>query len=195
MKKINEKQALQILKSAQNIKKNCKDKVALNKILNHSKNVQRLAFKIAKEIKKEGHKVDLNFIKTASLLHDIGRFKCPPSSKRNAIRHGIEGAKLLRRYNLDNYALVAERHLGVGISKKDIKKQKLKLPLNDYLPMSIEEKVITYADNLVSDNEIKDINYVIKRFKKEIGEYIVERIIKLHNEIEELRGKKNFIKE
>src|SRR3989338_4362020 len=171
MEKISEEKALQILKSARNIT-NQKDRKAFDEILKHSRAVEKLSLKIGNNIKKQSYNVDLNFIKTAALLHDIGRFNCPPYSK-DSIRHGISGANLLRKNGLKKHALVAERHLGIGISKEEIKKQKLNLPFKDYLPKRIEEKIIAYADNLVSGDKIKEIEYVIYRFMNEIGEYIV----------------------
>ncbi|MFH1828760.1 MAG: HDIG domain-containing metalloprotein [Nanoarchaeota archaeon] len=177
---ISEKEAKSILK------KYSPDEESFKMVLAHSMAVKEAALNIIKKIVK----VDKDLIKTASLLHDIGRFKCPPD--KNGIYHGIAGAKILRKEGLPKHALVAERHIGVGISKSDIKKQKLKLPLKDYIPKSIEEKVISYADNLVEGEIIHDIQYPIKRFSKELGKSFGERVRKSHKEIIDLQRK--FIK-
>lgn len=176
---ITEKEAIRLFK------KYSTDKRTLDIILKHSKAVQKSAAKIAKKIKI----ADKNFIKTASLLHDIGRFECPPG--KLSIRHGIVGAAILRKEGLPKYALVAERHLGAGISKLDIKSQGLNLPLKDYIPKSIEEKVIAHADNLVdSKNKIRAIKYPLDRFRKELGELYAKRILNLQQEIEKLKNSK-----
>lgn len=169
---ITEKEAMSLLK------KYAKNKREFNIILKHSKAVQKVALRIAKKIKG----VDIEFIKTASLLHDIGRFECPPG--KWSFKHGIIGAEILRKEGLKKHALVAERHLGAGISKKDIIEQKLSLPLKDYLPKTKEEKIITHADNLIENNKEASIEKIIERFRKELGEKVAKKIKKLAEEID-----------
>ncbi|MBU3941661.1 MAG: HDIG domain-containing protein [Nanoarchaeota archaeon] len=183
MRYITEKEAVGLLR------KYSTNDESFNKVLNHSRAVQKLALEIAEEVKKN-HDVDINLVKVGSLLHDIGRFKC---YKENSIRHGVEGGEILMKEGLKKYARIAETHIGVGITKKDIKKQGLDLPLKDFVPETTEEKIIAYADNLIFGKERGVIQKVIERFKKELGEDYVERVINLHNEIEELRERNNFL--
>ena len=183
MKNITEKQAIALLK------KYAPNKQSFDIVLAHSRKVQELALSIAKKIPR----ADTGFIGIAALLHDIGRFKCPP--RKNSIWHGVEGATILRKEGLHKYALVAERHLGAGITKEDIKRQKLKLPLKDYVPKTIEEKIISYADNLIFGTRIGALQEVIKRYRKEIGDFYIPRVIEQHNEIVKLTHEKNFIHE
>ncbi|MDD5086569.1 MAG: HDIG domain-containing protein [Candidatus Nanoarchaeia archaeon] len=183
MHEITEKKAVELLKKYSNSEE------SFNAVLNHSKAVQKAALSIAKDVKKN-HKINLNIIRVGSLLHDIGRFNC---NKETSVRHGIIGSEILRKENLPEYAEIAERHVGVGITIKDIKQQKLDLPLKNLVPETKEQKIITYADNLVFGKRIGNINEVIKRYRKELGEDYVERIKKSHNEIEKLRGKNNFL--
>ena len=158
-------------------------------VLEHSKAVQKVALRIAEDIVANGHHVDVKFIINACILHDIGRFKTGKDGK-NIIQHGIIGAEILRNEGLDErYALVCERHLGSGINKEDIKEQKLDLPLKDYMPESVEEKIINYADSLIFENKEITIEQVYERYRKEVGEKLVEKTKKLHEEIEKLRGK------
>lgn len=171
---VTEKQAMGLLR------KYSKNKKEFNAVLRHSKAVQKAALRTAKKIKN----IDLNFIKTASLLHDIGRFKCPPG--RNSYKHGIAGAKILRKEKLKKHALVAERHLGAGITKKDIIEQKLNLPLKDYLPRTKEEKIIANADNLISHDKEVTIKQAIERFRMELGEKVAKKIKKLNDEVNKM---------
>ena len=168
---LTEKQAIDILK------KYSPNKKVFQKILAHSKAVQKLALKLAKKIPK----INKEFIKTASLLHDIGRTRYPP--KRSSIKHGIEGAKILRKEKLPKHARVAERHIGVGITKQDIIRQKLPLPRKDHIPKTKEEKIIAHADNLTFGTKVGTLKQVITRFKKELGESYVKRVEKLADEI------------
>ncbi len=183
MRDITEKEAVELLRKYSN------DKESFSKVLNHSRAVQKLALKIAKDIKKN-HDVDIDFVKTASLLHDIGRFKC---YKENSIRHGVEGGKILRKEGFPEYARIAEAHIGVGITKKDIEKQGLDLPLKEFVPETIGEKIISYADNLIFGSRAGTIQEVIERYRKELGEEYVKRVINQHNEIEKFKGGNNFL--
>lgn len=99
----------------------------------------------------------LRFIEEAGMLHDVGVVKVKSDLVENDsqlpyICHGIQGSEILRAAGLPDHALVAERHTGVGISAADIKENKLPLPEQDYLPVSLEEKIICYADKFFSKN-------------------------------------------
>lgn len=102
-------------------------------------------------------KPDLEFIETATTLHDIGiflthtpQFGC--FGKHPYICHGILGNDLLKKKGYPKLALVCERHIGVGISKADIRQQRLPLPSRDMIPVSIEEQIVCYADKFFSKN-------------------------------------------
>jgi uncharacterized protein len=125
--------------------------------------------------------VDIEFLKTASLLHDIGRFFYPPGSK-DPIKHGIEGARILREEGLPRHAKVCETHIGIGITKEDIISQSLPLPLKDYVPETIEEILIAYADNLDSPG-IKDEIDVEERFAREVGEEYRKKVKEFHKKV------------
>ncbi len=168
---ITEKQAIAILK------KHSPTERVFKIILAHSKAVQKKALSIAKKVPK----IDLHLIKIGSLLHDTGRTKF--TLGEFSIKPGIEGAKILRKEKLPKCARIAERHIGVGIRKQDIKKQALPLPLKDYIPKTREEKIIAHADNLIFGTKPGTLNKVITRFRKELGESYVKRIKKLANEI------------
>jgi len=175
---MNEKEAVQLLKRYST------DEKSYEIVLAHSKAVQKIALEIARKIAAKGHKIDIEFIKNAALLHDIGRFKCKPGTSES-IKHGVAGAEILRSEGIDErYALVCERHLGAGISKEAVKEQKLPLPLRDYTPKSVEEKVIAHADNLLWGTKAKTIKDVVERFTKEIGPECGKKVQALNDELE-----------
>ena len=102
--------------------------------------------------------IDRNFIVQASLLHDIGILFCDASTihcigHHPYIEHGFLGAQLLRQEGLERHALVAERHTGSGLTKEDIVMQQINIPIQDYLPISLEEKVICFADKFFSKSK------------------------------------------
>jgi uncharacterized protein len=49
---------------------------------------------------------------------------------------------------------VAERHTGTGITYEQILREKLPIPLNDYAPQTLEEKLICYADKFYSKTKL-----------------------------------------
>lgn len=60
----------------------------------------------------------------------------------------------MRAEGYPRHARVCERHTGAGLTKHDIISQKLPLPEEDYLPETIEEKVICYADKFYSKTRL-----------------------------------------
>lgn len=114
---------------------------------------------MAKAIAVAGHVMhlspDLTFIREAAMLHDIGIiFVNAPElgcyGKEAYICHGYLGRELLEREGYPHHALVCERHVGIGITIGDIKTHDLSLPLRDMKPLTIEEKIICYADKFYS---------------------------------------------
>ncbi len=54
------------------------------------------------------------------------------------------------------HARVCERHTGAGITRSQIIAQKLPLPQQDFLPETMEEKVICYADKFFSKSHLDE---------------------------------------
>lgn len=118
-------------------------------VLEHSSMVAGKALAIARGLSEPG--IDLGFLEEAALLHDIGvsRTSSPRLGCKGAmpyICHGILGREILESEGFPFHALVCERHIGVGIGVKDIVQQRLPLPKRDMTPISIEEKIICFAD-------------------------------------------------
>jgi len=116
------------------------------------------------------------------MLHDIGIFMCYAPrihchGSHSYIEHGYLGAKILRTEGLYKHALVCERHTGIGISLDMILKNKLPLPHRDLLPISLEEKVICYADKFYSKTNLNE-KFTLQRIRtylKRYGESEVDR--------------------
>lgn len=95
-------------------------------------------------------------IVTAAMLHDIGIFLTDApdigcEGESPYILHGLLGGMLLRDEGYDEkYARVAELHTGSGISVDEVVSQNLPLPVRDYLPETLLEKLICYADKFYS---------------------------------------------
>ena len=127
---------------------------ALRRILVvHSECVARKALHIA-AIHPE-LSLDKDFILEAAMLHDIGICQTDAPGilchgTHPYICHGILGAAMLRKEGLERHARVCERHTGAGLTLDDIVGQGLPLPHQDYLPETLEEQLICYADKFFS---------------------------------------------
>lgn len=151
-----------------------KDSISYNFLVKHSESVAIKALKIASKVKDMNP--DLNFIKEASILHDIGiLFVNAPSigcfGEKEYICHGYLGRKLLEMEGFPKHALVCERHIGTGIKIKEIEDRKLPLPKRNMVPVSTEEEIICLADKFFSKNEeYLTVEKSIEYIRKEIGD-------------------------
>jgi uncharacterized protein len=98
---------------------------------------------------------DVSFIEEAAMLHDIGIFmtrepRLGCHGDRDYICHGYLGRELLEREGLPLHALVCERHVGAGITVRDIDEGNLPIPRREMIPLSLEEKIICFADKFFS---------------------------------------------
>ena len=105
--------------------------------------------------------LDRQFIEEAAMLHDIGIVRCNASGiqcfgTEPYICHGRIGAEMLRAEGFPRHARVCERHTGAGITRSQIIAQKLPLPQQDFLPETMEEKVICYADKFFSKSHLDE---------------------------------------
>ncbi len=124
-------------------------------LLQHGKYVAQKALEVATGIMHLNP--DLNFISEAAMLHDIGicMTNAPGlgcTGKYNYLCHGYLGREMLTKIGLPKHGLVCERHIGVGIKMQDIKRQKLPLHERNMVPISLEEKIIAFADKFFSKN-------------------------------------------
>lgn len=154
-------------------------------VTTHSECVARKALDC---LKRRGIEADTDFVWEAALLHDIGVVRCSAPSiycygSFPYICHGVEGRKILELQGLPRHALVCERHTGSGLSIADIERQGLPLPHRDMLPLSIEEKVICYADkffsksgNLSEEKQLEKVMAQMERF----GPESLSRFMTLH---------------
>jgi uncharacterized protein len=148
---------------------------ALEIILQHSRLVAEKALRIADSLKQR--EIDRRFIEEAALLHDIGvcRINAPDigcCGSEPYIRHGIIGKEILEEEGFLRHAMVCERHIGVGLTVGDIREQNLPLPEREMVPISVEEKIVCFADLFFSKkpgflNHEKPVDVV----KKGLGKF------------------------
>jgi uncharacterized protein len=90
----------------------------------------------------ETRAIDAAFLWSAALLHDIGRYKT-----HDPILHGVEGYKLLARLGHAREAQVCAAHILFGLHAAEA--AQWGLPERDFLPRTIEEKIIPLVDYLL----------------------------------------------
>ena len=150
-------------------------------LIRHSKSVAQRALEVAE--RHPEFNADSTFLYEAAMLHDIGIYLTDAPGigcfgTEPYIRHGILGAELLRREGLPRHARVAERHTGTGLTRQAIIEQQLPLPAADFLPETIEEQIICYADKFFSKTRLEQaktdeqVLVSLKRF----GQESVERM-------------------
>ncbi|HYA86550.1 MAG TPA: TIGR00295 family protein [Nitrospirota bacterium] len=144
-------------------------------VVAHCKAVSKMALSIARCVTIAS---DHDLVRKGGLFHDIGR------SKTHGIDHAVEGVAIARNHGFpDKLVNIIERHIGAGITAREA--VRLGLPEKDYLPQTVEEKIVSYADNLVSGTKEMQFYEALDRFKKILGpgHEGVELFLKQHNEM------------
>jgi uncharacterized protein len=155
-----------------------------SQVINHCKKVATIATEIAEATQKRGSNVNVKLVKIGALLHDIGR------SKTHTIDHVIKGAEIAKALGLPSPLVsIIERHAGSGISLLEAKK--LGWPIKSYMPQTVEEKIVAYADKLVEGGREVPIERSIRKLSNELGDKhpSIRRMKELHREFSHLTGK------
>ena len=145
--------------------------------------VATIATEIAEASQKRGLNIDIKLVRIGAILHDIGR------SKTHTVNHVIIGAEVASSLGLPKPVVsIIERHAGSGISIKEAKK--LGWPVKSYIPQTLEEEIVTYADKLVEGGRKVPIERSIKKLSRELGEThpSIRRLRELHREFSHLIG-------
>jgi uncharacterized protein len=153
------------------------------RVIAHCKAVSALAVKFAEACQKKGVSVDVDLVRIGGLLHDIGR------SRTHDVSHAVAGVEIARSLKLPEPVVsIIERHIGGGISADEA--LKLGLPAKDYFPLSLEEKLVAYADKLLEGSKVVPLEKTVEQFSQKLGagHPSIDRIISLHDELVHLVG-------
>jgi len=122
-------------------------------MLDHARRVADKAVAVARGLPHL--RPDIDFIREAALIHDIG--VCKTRSPKLGcggslpyVCHGIMGRAMMADLGWPRHGLVCERHVGVGITREDIARHGLPLPDRDMRPVTLEEEIVAYADKFYS---------------------------------------------
>lgn len=124
---------------------------------------------------------DKELLRAGALLHDIGR------SITHSIEHALIGYGIVCDLGLpEEIAEIVRRHTGAGLDVEDA--IGFGLPEADYIPRTIEQKIVAHADNMVSDNRLVPHTYSVDRLRNKGSDRGADRMETLHEELSELYG-------
>jgi uncharacterized protein len=134
-------------------KKYAPNEAAYLQFYNHCSMVWEIAKNILNKNKLD---IDEELVKVGCLLHDVGVYKLFEEDGTfyrpiEYLRHGILGKEIIDTEKIDErIGLMITRHIGMGITADEIKQNNLPLPHEDFIPLSLEEKLVCFADKFHS---------------------------------------------
>ncbi len=150
-------------------------------VIAHCRAVSKLAVETAEALEKKGFVVDVALVEIGGLLHDVGR------SKTHSVNHAVAGVVIAKANGLPESVIsIIKCHIGGGITSVEAKQ--LGWPEDDYVPRTLEEKIVSYADKLIEISERVPIEMTVKKLREEKLFAAAERVQKLHDEVVHLVG-------
>ena len=126
-------------------------------VVRHCQAVAMAAKIIADELVRRGRSIDTKAVIAGALLHDVGR------SRTQTVRHGVDGAEIVEKEGVDRKVVeIVRRHVGAGISPEEAKR--LGLPDLDYIPRTLEERIVCFADKMVDADRVRPFGEEVHRF-------------------------------
>jgi uncharacterized protein len=154
------------------------------KVVSHCLAVTELALQIASKLKANGYQIDLRTVEAGAILHDIGR------SKTHGVEHSVVGAQIAHKVGLPpSVANIIKRHVGAGITGQEA--ASLGWPKDIYVPQTLEEKVVCYADKRIEHDKVVPIETEIQKLESGGFTEAAERVRNLHNVITQMLGEPN----
>jgi len=149
------------------------------RIVQHCRTVARVSTILSDAILAKGMAVDARATLAGALLHDIGR------SRTHEVGHGHVGASILEKEGVDEVVVeIVRRHVGAGISPEEA--ASLGFPKGDYVPRTLEQRVVCFADKMVGSDSIRPFDEEVRRFERKGHD--VKRLKKLKADLEEALG-------
>jgi uncharacterized protein (TIGR00295 family) len=146
-------------------------------VIQHVCNVQMIAVAMAE---RSGAEIEL--VRAGALLHDVGR------ARTQGIMHVPEGVRIARERHLpENLVMLIQRHVAAGLTSAEA--VALGLPPGDYVPRSLEEKIVCHADNLVKGSEgIQTLADAMAEMVRRGHRVTAERMQAMHAELSQACG-------
>lgn len=148
----------------------------------------KIVWEIAEQIIAKNHlQVNKELVKASALMHDIGTYKFIQQFNETGTskyyQHGLEGYQITKAEGLpEDLCLVVKHHMRLGLTKEAVEYEHLDLPLEDYSPTTIEEKIVMYADKFHSKKPQFNSFERYREFIKQFGEEQVQKFDQLSKE-------------
>ncbi len=145
-----------------------------DRTVNHCSACAGISALLLEKAAEKGHSLEEEAAISAALLHDIGR------SQTQLVSHGYVGAQLLEKEGVDKVVVeIVKRHVGAGISSEEA--TSLGFPPGDYLPRTLEEKIVCFSDKMLDGDKARPFEEEVKRFVKKGHD--VARLRKLKEDV------------
>jgi uncharacterized protein (TIGR00295 family) len=145
-----------------------------DRTVSHCQACAKISRLLSEKAAGQGHDVNMEATNAGALLHDIGR------SQTQLVSHGYVGAELLEKEDVDSVVVeIVRRHVGAGISAEEA--VALKFPRGDYIPKTLEEKIVCFADKMLDGDRARPFEEEVKRFVKKGHD--VQRLRRLKDDV------------
>lgn len=149
------------------------------RIVRHCETVAKVAKILVGRLEEKGVPINGKAVLAGALLHDIGR------TKTQTVHHGHTGGKIIASEGVDaEVASIIQRHVGAGISKQEA--DSLGFPQGDYIPRTLEEKVVCFSDKMVDLDRVRPFSEEVNRFRKKGHD--VQRLVELKRSLQAVLG-------
>ena len=125
---------------------------------------------------------DRDLVIAGAMLHDIGR------ARDHSILHAMIGADMAEEMGLPSEIVeIIRRHTGAGLDSQDV--EEMGLPPGNYMPETVEQKIVAHADNMVSDNRVVAHTHSVDKLRNKGSDRGADKVERLHRELSELYGR------
>lgn len=158
-----------------------------DKYLEHVQQRARFALEITRSMEARGFDLDADAIYFGAMLHDIGR------TLTQDIDHGLKGGELVLSHKdrlRNDFAIMPdtlskivesiECHIVGGLKCEWIEKANLPIPPRDYVPHSIEAKIVVFSDQILHGWDKQDS---VLREAPELDSYVYRQFYGLTRSI------------
>jgi len=150
-----------------------------DRIVSHCQACATLSKLLSETAARHGNLVNGEAVIAGALLHDIGR------SRTQTVGHGYVGAEILEKEGVDAVVVeIVRRHVGAGISPEEA--AALNFPAGDYIPKTLEEKIVCFADKMLDGDKARPFQEEVRRFVKK--GHNVPRLGKLKEDVDAAVG-------
>jgi len=146
-----------------------------DRIVGHCQACAKISTLLSEKAAEKGRPVNVEAVVAGALLHDIGR------SQVQTVSHGYVGAGILEKEGVDDIVVeIVRKHVGAGISPEEA--VALGFPQGDYIPRTLEQKIVCFADKLLDGDKARPFEEEVKRFVRKGHD--VQRLQRLKEDVD-----------